>query len=350
MDRYELRRQDFSLAEYQEEVRGSFAEFFAKECPTSIVRDHEPLGFAAGLWKQLVAMGAATMGLPAEFGGDDSSLVDLALIVEEAGRAMAPVPLVSHAVTTRTLARLRAPEAILVEAGQGNRIFTIALAETNEVDRQLVPEAAISRDVLALDNDALCLFTADRPSVHTPNQASLPIGWWKPARSVHRRVLATGEEARHAFRLAVDEWRILTATSLVGLTAASLKAAVEFAKTRETLGVPIGALQGVAFPLADVAIGVAGARNVAWKAAWMSEHEPGARPDLPLIAYSYAGQVATEGTVASAHTQGGLGVSCEADASMFLLRANGWASLGGDRLEMQAAIGREYAATVNETV
>lgn len=286
------------------------------------------------------------MGLPAEYGGDAASLVNLALIAEEAGRAMAPVPLVSHVVSTRALARLHGPETTLAEAARGDRIFTIALHETTESGRQLVPEAAISQDILAFDGESFCLFTNEGASAHTPNQASLPIGWWAPADAVARQVLATGEVASRAFRQATDEWRILTAASLVGLSAAALKVAAEFAKTRETLGVPIGALQGVAFPLADVAIGVAGARHVVWKAAWMSEHEPAARPELPLIAYCNAGEVATIGTITSAHMQGGLGVSCEADASMYLLRANGWASLGGDRLQLLTDIGREYAETV----
>ena len=52
--RYELRLQDFSLADYQLELRDSFALFFKKECPISAVRDVEPLGYAPELWKRLV--------------------------------------------------------------------------------------------------------------------------------------------------------------------------------------------------------------------------------------------------------------------------------------------------------
>jgi hypothetical protein len=48
MDRYELRRQDFSLDDSQQAVRDVFAGFFRKECPTTLVRAAEPLGFDGG--------------------------------------------------------------------------------------------------------------------------------------------------------------------------------------------------------------------------------------------------------------------------------------------------------------
>ena len=91
----ELRLQDFALEDYQEMISDSFRDFFEKECPSSLVRETEAAGYAPGLWKQLVGMGAVSMGLPAEVGGDGSSLVDLTLVAEEAGSVMAPVPLIA---------------------------------------------------------------------------------------------------------------------------------------------------------------------------------------------------------------------------------------------------------------
>jgi hypothetical protein len=73
----------------------------------------------------------------------------------------------------------------------------------------------------------------------------------------------------------------------------------------------------------------------------MLEHEPDSRPELPLMAYSYAGEVASQGTSTSAHMQGGQGVSIESAAAMYFVRATGWAVLGGDRLVDYQAIARE---------
>jgi len=95
MDRFELRRYDFSLNEDQETVRDAFREFFAKESPSSAVRAAEPSGHNDKMWRQLVDMGVTTMGLPESAGGDGATLVDLVLVAEQLGTFVAPVPMVS---------------------------------------------------------------------------------------------------------------------------------------------------------------------------------------------------------------------------------------------------------------
>jgi alkylation response protein AidB-like acyl-CoA dehydrogenase len=105
---------------------------------------------------------------------------------------------------------------------------------------------------------------------------------------------------------------------------------VEFSKTRETMGVQTGTLQGVSFPLADIQIDVAGTRNMARKAAWYEENLPGEKPELAYLTFATAAKIATAGTQKAAHVQGGLGFTVEADASLFFLRAKGWSVLMGD--------------------
>jgi alkylation response protein AidB-like acyl-CoA dehydrogenase len=340
----ELRLQDFSLEDYQEMISGSFRDFFEKECPSSLVRETEAAGYAPGLWKRLVGMGAVSMALPAEAGGDGSSLVDLTLVAEEAGSVMAPVPLIAHVVASRLLARVGAASELVTDALAADRVFTLALAPVRGGARQLVPEASISGDVIALDGGELVLFSVS-PSSPTPNQGGTAAGWWEPA-GKSRTVLASGAQAEAEYARAVAEWKVLTAAALVGLTERSLWIGVEFTKTRRTMGVPIGALQGVAFPLADVAIGVTGARNLIRKAAWMLENDPDARPDLPLVAFAYAREVAGRGVSISAHVQGGLGVAREADATLYFVRGKAWAALAGNATDDYVAIAKAYAARV----
>ena len=110
------------------------------------------------------------------------------------------------------------------------------------------------------------------------------------------------------------------------------------------MGVPIGSLQGVSFPLADVAIGVSGARNMIRRAGWMLEHEPTEARHLVPAAFAYAARVATHGTTTAAHMQGGLGFTIEADASLYFLRAKGWSLLGGDPAEDLIAVADALAA------
>lgn len=102
---------------------------------------------------------------------------------------------------------------------------------------------------------------ADEPPPLAPNQGSTPLAWWDLDGGARSVVLASGPEALARYQVARAEWKLMTAAALVGLTERALGIAVDFAKTRETMGVPIGMLQGVAFPLADVAIGISGAQN-----------------------------------------------------------------------------------------
>ena len=92
MDRYELRRLDYSLSDDHTAVQRAYRQFFKSHCPIETVRAAEPSGFDKSLWERLCAMGATTMALPESAGGDGASLVDLTLVAEEIGRAVAPAP------------------------------------------------------------------------------------------------------------------------------------------------------------------------------------------------------------------------------------------------------------------
>jgi alkylation response protein AidB-like acyl-CoA dehydrogenase len=349
VDEFELRYADYSLSSDQEAVRDAFAEFFRNECPSERVRAAEPLGYDEKLWRQLADMGAASMGLPEQAGGDGAALTDLLLVAEEAGAALAPVPFIEHVAATRALAGAAesVPAGLLAEllegAASGRRILTLAMEPASVQNRQLVPGGAVARGALALDGDALVLVDADEPPSPVANQGSTPLAWWNLADGRGQR-LAEGPAAGALYRRARAEWKLLTAAALTGLTERALGIAVEFAKSRETMGVPIGSLQGVSFPLADVAIGVSGARNMVRRAGWMLEHEPEeARPLVPA-AFAYAARVATHGTTTAAHMQGGLGFTIEADASLYFLRAKGWSLLGGDPAEDVIAVADALAA------
>ena len=338
MNRLEIRYADYSLTQEQEAVRESFAEFFARECPPERVRAAEPLGHDARLWRQLAGMGISSMALPESVGGDGGDLSDLVIVAEQAGGALAPVPLAEHIAALRALARYSQPE-FLARAMTGERVLAVALGS------DLIPGGAVARDVLAVDGDDLVLLHADEPPPLVPNQGSTPLARWDPA-TARRTVLSSGNEARACYATARAEWKLLTAAALVGLTQRALVIAVDFARTRETMGVPIGSLQGVSFPLTDVQIGVSGARNLVRQAAWRADNE--ADQQLIPAAFAYAARVATQGTTTAAHIQGGLGFTVEADASLYFLRAKGWSVLGGDPAADIMTIGKQLIRRISD--
>ena len=108
MDRYELRRLDYSLSEDHVDLQTAYKQFFKTHCPIETVRAAEASGFDKNLWERLCAMGATTMALPESCGGDGATLVDLTLVAEEIGRSLAPVPWIDHVCAARLLARLGA--------------------------------------------------------------------------------------------------------------------------------------------------------------------------------------------------------------------------------------------------
>ncbi len=87
MDRYELRREDYSLSEDQIDLQQAYQKFFKANCSIEVVRAAEAVGFDKSLWERLCATGATTMALPETVGGDGASLVDLTLVAEELGRS-----------------------------------------------------------------------------------------------------------------------------------------------------------------------------------------------------------------------------------------------------------------------
>jgi alkylation response protein AidB-like acyl-CoA dehydrogenase len=158
----------------------------------------------------------------------------------------------------------------------------------------------------------------------------MPMAWVDPAAADSRTVLGSGPEALTSYALALDEWRLLTAAALAGLVEETMTIAAEFAKTRYTLGVPISTLQGISHPLANMAIVVQGGRALGRRAAWYLDNEPDERPELALSAFVFMAEEASKAATMAVHIQGGLGVSAEAAATAYLVRARGWPLAGGD--------------------
>jgi alkylation response protein AidB-like acyl-CoA dehydrogenase len=327
MDRYELRRLDYSLSEDHQALQAAYKDFFKTHCSIETVRAAEASGFDKSLWERLCAMGASTMALSEDVGGDGATLVDLTLVAEEVGRSLAPVPWIDHVCAARLLGRLNALEPDVVS---GKQIVGFDPQQDSVSGVRLVPSGSIADHIVVRDGDEIVKLTfATRPA-KVDNIGRLPMAWIDPAAADSRTVLATGTEALADYQRALDEWRVLMGAALVGLVEETMTIAAEFAKTRYTLGVPIATLQAISHPLANIAITVQGGRNLARRAAWFLDNEPQERPELAPSAFVFMAEEASKAATMAVHVQGGLGVSAEAAATAYLLRARGWALAGGD--------------------
>lgn len=340
MDRYELRRQDYSLTEDHNALQAAYRQLLETHCPIETVWAAQETGFDKSLWERLCAMGASSMAVSEGAGGDGATLVDLTLVAEELGRALAPVPWVDHVCAARLAEKLGGVQADVIE---GSRILGLDAAPEPASGSRLIPSASIADALVVRDGDDVVLLTfATRPA-RVPNLGQLPMAWVDPDAADSRTVLGSGPEALLVYRRALDEWQLLTAAALAGLVEQTMTIAAEFAKTRYTLGVPISTLQAISHPLANMAIVVQGGRNLARRAAWYLDNEPDERPELPGCAFVFMAEEAAKAATMAVHIQGGLGVSVEAAATAYLVRARGWVLAGGDPGVTAKQVGRIVA-------
>jgi alkylation response protein AidB-like acyl-CoA dehydrogenase len=328
IERFVMRPADFSLSAEQAELRDVIRAFLTKQCSSELVRAAEPLGWDAGLWDALVELRLIPIALPEVRGGDGGGLVELALLAEEIGRSAAPVPIIDVVVVARLLARLDgdAAAALLDRCLEGG---VMSLTVGDGVDeRFLIPNGAVAATVIGVKGSAVVASTRSTPPPQLPNLAAAPLAWWELEDA---QVLAVGDLALSAFEQALAEWRLLTAAALIGSGESAKNLAADYARDRNAFGVPIGAFQAVAHPLADLEILLDSGRRLVHKAAWYADHEPQSLGPLVTMAFLHAAEAAEEAGLTAIRTQGGFGFTLESDVQLHYRRAKGWALVGGDR-------------------
>jgi 3-oxochol-4-en-24-oyl-CoA dehydrogenase len=297
------------------ELRDAFRSFFARQAAPSRLRAAEqadPPGFDADLWSH-----ARSLGVP-EMATEGATLADLAIVAEEYGRALAPIPLLETVVARRLFFQVD-PRGLVDHVGPS--VLTLGLRPTVDGVASLVPAGAVADTLIALEDDALILVRDGRQRTAAPNLGSAPLASWD---LLDPTVLIRGGPARTAHAAALDEWRVLMAAALVGLARRALELGVEYAKARQQFGVPIGSFQSIQHRLADVATLVDASGLLAERAA--------TRPDTQLatMAYLLATRAARETTGLSLHIHGGYGFMLEYDIQLYFRRASAWPLLLGD--------------------
>ena len=293
MDRYELRRLDYSLSEDHEALQAAYRQFFKTHCSIETVRAAEESGFDKSLWERLCAHGrdddgAARVrwrrrgdaGRPDAGGRGDRPVAGAGPVDRPCLRRSAARTAWAHWTPTSSTAsswRRFDPQHDTVSG---------VTADPDRLDRRPDHRARRRPDIVRLT-------FGTRPA-KVDNIGRLPMAWVDPASADSRTVLASGAEALAEYQRALDEWRVLTAAALVGLVEETMTIAAEFAKTRYTLGVPISTLQGISHPLANIAITVQGGRNLARRAAWFLDNEPDERPELAPSAFVFMAEEASK--------------------------------------------------------
>jgi alkylation response protein AidB-like acyl-CoA dehydrogenase len=335
---------DLSLTREQRAVRDAFAALFGKRATPQRVRRAErspSIGFDGLLWRHYADIGALGIGVPSDCGGGDGGLLELALVAEEAGRRLAPIPVAETAAAARLLGRLREKE-LLGPVLSGSVIVSLA-TQSGPLAQQLLVDGAIADAVLALDGDSLVY--VNRPDglskTARRNLGGLSLARWDALGAT--TVLAEGSEARAVFDTAVDEVRVLRAAALVGLASEAVGIGSRYAIVREAFGQPIGMYQAVAHPFADAVTGLDGAQLLVRKACWAMDSAQDDAGALAAMAFVFAAETAYHATTHSLHVHGGYGFMEEYDIQLYYRRAKAWAAVFADpRRELLTVASRRF--------
>lgn len=319
---------DLRPSDEQQQLVEAFKDLYEDASPPDRVRAAEPLGHLPELWNRLVATGAVEMGVAEASGGGGASLLDLALVAEQHGRHVAPAPLIEAQVVARLLSRLPIAADTLAAVLSGERLITIAVRPARGGVATLVPGGAVAQAAVVLDADRLLLVPVPADVRHVINTGAMPLADLVVGDAA--TTLATGGEALGAYAAALDEWRALTASALVGIAQRALEIGVAYVKERQAFGQPIGGFQGVAHRLADRATEVDGAELLAREAAWAAEEDPARAPELAAMAFGFAADTARDTTYYALHFHGGYGFMLEYDAQLYFRRARAWAGVLGE--------------------
>lgn len=339
---------NFDLTDEQEMMRDTFARFLDENSSTALVRKaQESGGFDPALWSGLAELGAFGMRVPEAAGGMELGLFDAALLMEEAGRTLVSGPLAEALVATRLLGQFGGQDKLLESAIGGETVVTIAMHDLADFPTQWVAGGLVAEAVIARKgNDVVLVSVPAQARIAEPNLASTPIAELDLG-ALPATVLGSGDEALAAFAGGLEEWKLLMAVALSGLSRAALEMAAVYAGERKAFGVFIGTFQALSHPMADLICEIDSAKFIAWKAMRsIADGEAAAGAQISLAAW-YAAGAAGRTVRHAVQTFGGIGLTLEHDVHLYNLRAKAWPLIAGDPEDWLAEAGRRlYAGEV----
>ena len=320
-----------SLPEDSVPVKEMFERFFATESTSARVRAAEPVGFDAELWKELVALEVPFMRLSGDAGGSEMSLFDACLMMEQAGRRLAPAPLAESLVALRILGEVGGDVARdwIAKVRDTGAVLALALRSIEDGKPQLVPGGAVADGILTFDGSELAIELTGAALDAPLTLGGAALGAFTPGKNT-RVILASNADAKQIWEAGIEEWKLLTSAALIGLSREATEMAAVYACEREAFGQPIGTYQGIAHPLAnDIIDADGGAMLQMWVLRALADGSEDAGGLISTL-FWWASRTATNCVAHSIHTFAGYGLSNEYDIQLYHRRAKAWALALGD--------------------
>ena len=346
---------DLGFTDDQEALRDLAARILAAHATADRLKQAEadPDRFDRTLWSELARANLLGVGVAEEYGGIDGGLVEICLLLEQAGAAVAPVPIWPTLVLgARTIARHGSGAlkgSLLPRIASGELVLTAALAEPDNDDptrptttatwegdawrlegaKTAVPAAHIAGRIIvpARSNGGVGLFLLDPASggVSLERQLStsgeiLSILTLDGPAVPEDDVLIDPGGGSDALALLRDEALTGLCALQVGIAERALRMTASYLSEREQFDRPLAKFQAVQQRAADAYIDVEAMRWTMWQAAWMLDEGLPAAEEV-AIAKFWAADGGHRVLAAAQHLHGGIGVDMEYPLHRYTLGA-----------------------------
>ncbi len=330
---------DFSFTENQNDAAELASTIFKNECTPERLKAADAGRFDRALWRSLGSAGLLGLSVPEEDGGAGLGVLELCTVLIEAGRMVAPVPLVAHLPSSMALAAFGNSEqkALLAGAISGEIVLTAAVSEERDhlpasPTTSATPDGdawrltGVKSVVPAAGSAAAFLVTASSPDgvrvfvVEPGDGVTVVEQRVSDGARVGRVELdgAVGSLLGGADTVTWLEQRLSLAASAfeLGVVRGALDLTAAYSKTREQFGRPIGTFQAVRQRLADAYIDVLGTDLVLWQAAWRLDEGLEAEKEV-ASAKLWAADAGHKVAHTTVHVHGGVGIDMDGEAHRY---------------------------------
>jgi alkylation response protein AidB-like acyl-CoA dehydrogenase len=311
------------------------------------VREHAEAGTTdEALWRELCELGWAGIAVTEDHGGQGLGRIELSILCEELGRALAPVPFLPSVLAATLIEHAGSPEQRerwLPGLAAGDVIGALGTAVDGTAE--LVIGAAEAGVIVLVEDDGAGRVVARDEAEVTP-VASID-----PTRSSARVSAAgdAGEPLLGDVSGGTDRALVAISSELVGVCDRALEMTVAYVKERKQFGVPVGAYQAVSHRCAQMLLETEKARSTTAFAAWTADADPERLPEAAAMAKAAASDAGREVTASAIQAHGGIGFTWEADVHWLYKRAQMDATLLGGakrhRAQLAAILAEQVGAS-----
>jgi alkylation response protein AidB-like acyl-CoA dehydrogenase len=262
------------------------------------------------------------IAVPEDRGGAGGSFVDAAIVLEESGRGLWPLPLLANLVVA-SVNPTDEPAALVVGGEVSTPGGKLSGTATHVIDGHRA-----ERLLIATAN-GLWAVAADATGVSVESARSLDLTRWLATVTLAEVEAEQVGDAGAAAR-AVDVLRVALAVEAIGSARHCLDSTVSYLKTREQFGRPIGSFQALAHRAADLAVMLEAATSTAYYAAWTVADSPAELPVVAPLAKAVCGDAFSHIAAETIQMHGGIGFTWEHDAHLYFKRATATQAMLGD--------------------